>query len=109
VHDADGRDSRHQIGRHAGWNVLGLSERRLSDEDLSRKNMDNNDFLDGIDEQFQRLMKLNGNGKRNGHPMGRSKEDRLVTEIVEHLQKFSKSQKEEVLTFIRSMEKQKVD
>ncbi|HEY2382909.1 MAG TPA: hypothetical protein VGK48_17170 [Terriglobia bacterium] len=68
-----------------------------------------NDFLDGIDEQFQRLMKLNGNGKRNGHPVGRSKEDRLVNEIVEHLHGLSKSQKEEVLTFIRSMEGQKVE
>lgn len=68
-----------------------------------------NDFLDGIDEQFQRLMKLYGNSKRNGHPMGRSKEDRLVTEIVEHLHDLSQSQKEEVLTFIRSMERQKVE
>ena len=68
-----------------------------------------NDFLDGIDEQFQRLMKLYGNGKRNGHPMGRSKEDRLVTEIVEHLHGLSQSQKEEVLTFIRSMERHKVE
>ncbi len=68
-----------------------------------------NDFLDGIDEQFQRLMKLNGNGKRNGHTMGRSKEDRLVTDIVERLHDLSKSQKEEVLTFIRSLQKQKVE
>jgi len=68
-----------------------------------------NDFLDGIDEQFQRLMKLYGNGKRNGHPIGRSKDDRLVTEIVEHLHNLSKSQQEEVLTFVRSLEKQKVD
>jgi len=69
----------------------------------------NNDFLDGIDEQFQRLMKLYGNGKRNGHSIGRSKEDRLATEIVEHLHNLSKSQQEEVLTFIRSLEKQKVE
>ena len=68
-----------------------------------------NDFLDGIDEQFQRLMKLYGNGKRNGHSIGRSKEDRLVTEIVEHLHNLSKSRQEEVLTFIRSLEKQKVE
>jgi hypothetical protein len=71
--------------------------------------MDNNDFLDGIDEQFQRLMKLNGSGKRNGHSVARSKEDHLVTEIVERLHNLSKSQKEEVLTFIRSMEQQKVE
>ena len=68
-----------------------------------------NDFLDGIDEQFQRLMKLNGNGKRNGHPMGRSKDDRLVSEIVEHVHDLSESQKEQVLTFIRSMQRQKVE
>jgi len=68
-----------------------------------------NDFLDGIDEAFQKLMKLNGNGKRNGHSMGRSKEDRVITEIVEHLQNLSKSQKEQVLAFVLSVEKQKVE
>ena len=69
-----------------------------------------NDFLDGIDEQFQRLMKLNGNGNRNGHPIGRSKEeDRLITEIVDHLHGLSRSQKEEVLSFIRSLKKQRVE
>jgi len=71
--------------------------------------MDNNDFLDGIDEQFQRLMKQNGNGKRNGHPAGRSQEDHLVSEIVDHLHNLSTSQREEVLTFIRTMQKQKVE
>ena len=68
-----------------------------------------NDFLDGIDEQFQRLMKLNGNGKRNGHPLGRSTEDRLMTEIVDHLHELSNDQKEDVLRFIRSLRKQKVE
>jgi hypothetical protein len=68
-----------------------------------------NDFLDGIDDQFQRLMKLHGNGKRNGHSMGRSKEDPLTSEIFEHLQNLSKAQKEEVLTFIRSLQRQKVE
>jgi hypothetical protein len=68
-----------------------------------------NDFLDGIDDQFQRLMKLHGNGKRNGHSMGRSKEDPLITEIVDHLQNLSKAQKEEVLTFIRAFQRQKVE
>ena len=67
-----------------------------------------NDFLDGIDEQFQRLMKLNGNGKRNGHAVSRSKEDRLITDIVDRLHNLSKTQKEEVLALVRSMEKQKV-
>lgn len=69
-----------------------------------------NDFLDGIDEQFQRLMKLYGNGKRNGRHMGRSQsqEDRLIVEIVDHLHKLSKTQKEEALTFIQSLQ-QKVE
>jgi hypothetical protein len=69
-----------------------------------------NDFLDGIDEQFQRLMKLYGNGKRNGRPMGRSKEDRLINDIIDQLHKLSQHQKEEVLAFIQALEKeQKVD
>ena len=68
-----------------------------------------NDFLDGIDEQFQRLMKLNGNGKRNGHSMGPSTEDRLTLEIVDQLPGLSKPQKEDVLRFIHSLQKQKVE
>ena len=68
-----------------------------------------NDFLDGIDEAFQRLMKTNGNGKRNGNSLSRSKEDRLIREIVEGLHNLSKSHQEEVLTFVRSLEKQKVE
>ena len=68
-----------------------------------------NDFLDGIDEAFQRLMKTNGNGKRNGNSLSRSKEDRLIREIVEGLHNLSKSQQEEVLTFVRSLEKKKVE
>ena len=66
------------------------------------------DFLDGIDEAFQRLMKLNGNGKRNG-VSSRSKEDRLVMEIVDHLRNLSRAQQEEVLKFVRSLEQQKVE
>jgi hypothetical protein len=66
------------------------------------------DFLDGIDEAFQRLMKLNGNGKRNG-VSSRSKEDRLVMEIVDHLRNLSRSQQEEVLKFVRSLEQQKAE
>jgi hypothetical protein len=66
------------------------------------------DFLDGIDEAFQRLMKLNGNGKRNG-ASSRSKEDRLLMEIVDHLRNLSRSQQEEVLKFVRSLEQQKVE
>ena len=66
------------------------------------------DFLDGIDEAFQRLMKLNGNGKRNGNS-NRSKDDRLVMEIVDHLRNLSRPQQEEVLKFVRSLEQPKVD
>jgi len=68
-----------------------------------------NDFLDGIDEAFQRLMKLNGNGKRNVHSIGRSKEDRLITEIVDHLHNLSKEQREDVLNYVRAFKKQKVE
>ena len=68
-----------------------------------------NDFLDGIDEQFQRLMKLNGNGKLNSQTVGRSKEDRLVSEIVDHLHNLPKLQQQEVLTFILSLENKKVE
>ena len=65
------------------------------------------DFLDGIDDTFQSLMKANGNGKRNGQGPGRSREDRLISEIVEHLHNLSSSQKEEVLQFVSSLEKQR--
>ena len=67
-----------------------------------------NDFLDGIDEQFQRLMKVNGNGKRNGRSSPRTPEDRISAEIVEHLHGFSQLQREEVLRFVQSL-KQKVE
>ena len=68
-----------------------------------------NDFLDGIDDAFQRLMKLNGNGKRNGNSLSRSKEDRLIVEIVERLHNLSKAQQEEVLSYVRSLENHKVE
>jgi len=65
------------------------------------------DFLEGIDEQFQRLMKLNGNGKR-GSRNGRSGEDRLITEILDELDGLSKNQRQQVLTYIQSL-KQKAE
>ena len=68
----------------------------------------NNDFLDGIDEQFQRLLKLSGNERRNGHTSSRSNEDRLITEIVDTLQNLSVAQREEVLAFVRTLAKKKV-
>ena len=66
-----------------------------------------NDFLDGIDEAFQKLMKTNGNGKRNGNSVEQSSEDRLTTEIVSRLQKLSITQKQEVLKFVALFEQQK--
>jgi hypothetical protein len=62
-----------------------------------------NDFLDEIDEAFQRLTN-NGNGKRNGQSISRSKEDRVVAEIIEQLRSLSRTQQEEVLKFVRSLE-----
>ncbi len=62
------------------------------------------DFLDGIDDQFQRLMKLHGNGKRNGRSNGRSNgDDRLILQIVENLEGLSRTQKEQVLVFVESL------
>jgi len=62
-----------------------------------------NDFLDGIDEAFQRLMS-NGTGKRDGQTL----EERLVAEIVDHLHRLDRTQHEAVLKFILSLEKKKV-
>ena len=68
------------------------------------------DFLNGIDEAFQRLMQVNGNGRRNGGQSApRSTEDRLIAEIVNHLQSLSKSQQEDVLKFVRSLKQEKVE
>ena len=60
------------------------------------------DFLDGIDEQFQRLMKLNGNGKRGSHT-GRSGEDRLINEILDAIDGLTKSQRQQVLAYVQSL------
>jgi hypothetical protein len=68
-----------------------------------------NDFLDGIDEAFQSLMERSGNGKRNGHMNGRSRDDRVVAEIIDHLQRLSNSQKEEVLKLVRSFQKPRAE
>ena len=62
----------------------------------------NNDFLDGIDEQFQRLMKLNGKGKRNGRSP-KSSDDSLILDIVDKVEMLSIAQKHEVLGFIQSL------
>jgi hypothetical protein len=74
----------------------------------NQKSMDP-DFLDGIDDQFQRLMKLYGNGKRNGRSNGKPViEDRLVLEILELLHGLPKGQKEEVLAFVQSVKSREI-
>jgi len=70
--------------------------------------MDNRDFLDGIDEQFKRLMKLNGNGKGNGRARAPVPDLSLASRIVEQISGLTPSQREEVLAFIESL-KQKSD
>ena len=60
--------------------------------------MDQN-FLEGIDDQFQKLMNQSGNGKRNGRS-GRTTDDPLILEILSQLHGLSKAQQEEVLAFI---------
>ena len=71
--------------------------------------MDNRDFLDGIDEQFQSLMKQHGNGKGNGRHRGSAAPEQTVTaRIMEQLGNLTHSQREEVLDFIQSL-KQKID
>ena len=65
------------------------------------------DFLDGIDEHFERLMKLNGNGRRNGSSRSSSgnssSRDRTLIEIMDGLKELSGPQKKDVLEFVRSL------
>ena len=61
------------------------------------------DFLDGIDEHFERLMKLNGNARRNGSSRNGSSRDRTLIEIIDKLEELSGAQKTEVLAFVRSL------
>jgi hypothetical protein len=55
------------------------------------------------------LSRQNGNGKRNGHSRTRSSEDRVIAEIVDHLQNLSSGQKREVLDYVVSLGKRKVE
>ena len=73
------------------------------------------DFLDGIDEHFERLMESHGSGRQNGSRNGNRNgnrnarpSDRTVSEIIEDLEDLSRSQKREVLAFIQSL-KEKAD
>jgi hypothetical protein len=70
--------------------------------------MDNRDFLDGIDEQFQKLMKQQGNGKSNGRTRSQAPEPSVTSRIVEQIASLNHAQREEVLAFIESL-KQKID
>jgi hypothetical protein len=67
-----------------------------------------NDFLEGIDDQFQRLMRANGS-KRNGRPGVRSPEDQMLSEILEQLQGLSRPDREAVLSFIQSLKQKATD
>jgi hypothetical protein len=70
--------------------------------------MDNRDFLDGIDEQFQRLMKQHRNGKSNGRLPGRGDEESVTAQIIDQLGTLTRPQRQEVLAFIKSL-KQKAE
>jgi hypothetical protein len=61
------------------------------------------DFLEGIDEQFQRQMKLSANGRHNGRSSGRAADELLFSEIVNEAQALSAGQKEMLLSFIRAL------
>ena len=72
--------------------------------------MDNRDFLDGIDEQFQRLMKQQGNGKSKGRSRTPSPppQQSVTARITDEIASLSHSQREEVLAFIQAL-KQKIE
>jgi hypothetical protein len=65
--------------------------------------MDNRDFLEGIDEQFQRLMKQQGNGKGNGRTRSQAPEQSVTSRIMEELGVLTHSQREAVLAYIESL------
>ena len=64
------------------------------------------DFLDGIDEHFERLMKQHGNGRRNGRSRNGASRDRTLLEIMDRLAELSSSEKQDVLEFVRSLKKE---
>jgi hypothetical protein len=61
------------------------------------------DFLEGIDEQFHRQVKLSANGRQNGRSSGRAADDPLLSEMVVEAQLLSARQKEMVLSYIRAL------
>lgn len=70
--------------------------------------MENRDFLNGIDEQFQQLMKEHGNGKSNGRARSQVPEQSVTSRITAQIADLSHSQREKVLAFIQSL-KQEID
>lgn len=66
------------------------------------------DFLDGIDEKFERLMQEADSGQSPGRSRRRTAADSLTVRIMDHLDGLSGPQKEKVLAFIQTL-KQKVD
>ena len=60
------------------------------------------DFLEGIDEHFNRLVELQDNGKSNGKSRGKVK-DRFLAELVHAVDPLSPKEEREVLNFIRSL------
>ena len=61
------------------------------------------EFLDGIDAHFERLMKLNGNGRRSERGRNGSSGDRMLVEIMAELEGLTHTQKKQVLDFVRSL------
>ena len=75
--------------------------------DLAASEMDmEHDFLDGIDEHFERLMKQHGNGRRNGRHRNGASRDRTLMEIMDRLAELSSSEKQDVLEFVQSLKKE---
>jgi hypothetical protein len=68
------------------------------------------DFLDEIDEHFERLMKESGNGGSNGQSRRRnsngSESDQKVRAILSGLEELSDTERDEVLNLIQSLKRQ---
>jgi hypothetical protein len=68
------------------------------------------DFLDGIDEHFERLMKERGNGRSNGRSRKPSNNgsgsDPKLRAIMDGLEQLSDSEKDDVLEYVRSLKRQ---
>jgi hypothetical protein len=75
-----------------------------------------NDFLDGIDEHFERLMKESGNGNRNGSGSSRRSgrtsrsggagEDARARSLMAGWAELDDAEKDLVLDYIRTLKRQ---